>query len=166
MRRDFSRQRLTAASLLDDSPAQLPTAAGLYIPQNYDRQFKGTVSVRTALGSSLNVPAVRTLVLVTPDAFHRQLKEFGLPVKESGGFHGYSLALGSAEVPLLHLANAYRTLANGGRYTPTRTQPGAPSPARFATSTPSRAAPGCSIASRRCSWAPAHGRRRVDCSSR
>ena len=45
----------------------------LYIPQNHDRQFKGWVSVRTALGASLNVPAVRTLVMVSPDAFHQPL---------------------------------------------------------------------------------------------
>ena len=51
---------LTAASLLDDSPINLGTASGLYIPQNYDRDFKGLVSVRTALAGSLNVPAVRT----------------------------------------------------------------------------------------------------------
>jgi penicillin-binding protein 1C len=74
------------------------------------------VSARTALGASLNVPAVRTLVMVSPDAFHRQLKAVGLPLKESGDYYGYSLALGSSEVSLLSLANAYRTLANGGRY--------------------------------------------------
>ncbi|HRN64404.1 MAG TPA: transglycosylase domain-containing protein, partial [Alicycliphilus sp.] len=55
----IAEKRLTAASLLHDSPAQIATAGGLYIPQNYDRQFKGWVSVRQALGSSLNVPAVR-----------------------------------------------------------------------------------------------------------
>ncbi|WP_414707558.1 hypothetical protein [Rhodoferax sp. UBA5149] len=32
---------------------------------------------------------------------------------------GYSLALGSAEVSLLNLTNAYRALGNGGRYSPT-----------------------------------------------
>jgi penicillin-binding protein 1C len=74
------------------------------------------VSARTALGASLNVPAVRTLVMVSPDAFHKQLKAVGLPLKESGDYYGYSLALGSSEVSLLSLTNAYRTLANGGRY--------------------------------------------------
>ncbi len=108
-------KRLTAASLLEDSATQIPTAGGLYIPQNYDRQFKGWVSARTALGASLNVPAVRTLVMVSPDAFARQLRAAGLPLQQSGDHYGYSLALGSAEVPLLGLANAYRTLANGGR---------------------------------------------------
>ena len=76
------------------------------------------MSVRTALAASLNVPAVRTLVMVTPDAFHRQLGAVGMPLRESGDYFGYSLALGSPEVPLLHLTNAYRTLANGGRASP------------------------------------------------
>ena len=114
----IAEQRLTAASLVHDSPAQITTASGLYIPQNYDRQFKGWVSVRTALAASLNVPAVRTLVMVTPDAFHRQLGALGLPLRENGDYFGYSLALGSAEVPLLHLTNAFRSLANGGRFSP------------------------------------------------
>ncbi|GAO24517.1 penicillin-binding protein 1c [Alicycliphilus sp. B1] len=114
----IGQRRLTAASLLHDSPAQIPTAGGLYIPQNYDRQFKGWVSVRQALAASLNVPAVRTLVMVTPDAFFAQLRALGLPLAESGGYYGYSLALGSSEVPLLHLTNAYRALANGGRASP------------------------------------------------
>jgi penicillin-binding protein 1C len=127
----LAERRVTAASLLDDSPAHIPTAAGLYIPQNYDHHFKGWVSVRTALGASLNVPAVRTLVMVSPDAFHRQLRANGLPLKEAGDYYGYSLALGSAEVPLLALTNAYRTLANGGRFGDVRSTPsakGAPVP--------------------------------------
>jgi penicillin-binding protein 1C len=115
----IAEQRLTAASLLEDSATQIPTASGLYIPQNYDHQFKGYVSVRTALGASLNVPAVRTLVMVSPDAFHHTLGRVGLPLRESGDYFGYSLALGSAEVPLLNLTNAYRTLANGGRFSAT-----------------------------------------------
>jgi penicillin-binding protein 1C len=112
----IAERRITAASLLEDSSSQIQTAGGLYIPQNYDRQFKGLVSARTALGASLNVPAVRTLVMVSPDAFHKQLRAVGLPLKESGDYYGYSLALGSSEVSLLSLTNAYRTLANGGRY--------------------------------------------------
>ena len=121
----IAERRLTAASLLDDSSAQINTASGLYIPQNYDRQFKGPVSVRTALAASLNVPAVRTLVMVSPESFARQLQTAGLPLRESGGYYGYSLALGSAEVSLLALTNAYRTLANGGRFAETRMLPAA-----------------------------------------
>lgn len=118
----IAEQRLTAASLLDDSPAHLQTASGLYIPQNYDRRFKGWVSARTALAASLNVPAVRTLVMVSPDAFTRQLQALGIGLREGGGYYGYSLALGSPEVPLLQLTNAYRALANGGRLCEVRLQ--------------------------------------------
>jgi len=116
----IAQQRITAASLLDDASTQIYTPGGLYIPQNYDRQFKGWVSARTALGASLNVPAVRTLVMVSPDAFHKQLVALGLPIRETGDFYGYSLALGSADVSLLDLTNAYRTLANGGRWSDSR----------------------------------------------
>jgi len=107
-------RRITAASLLDDSSAQLQTGSGLYIPQNYDHKFKGWVSARTALASSLNLPAVRTLMMVSPDAFANQLKALGMALSEPGSYYGYSLALGSAEVSLLALTNAYRTLANAG----------------------------------------------------
>jgi penicillin-binding protein 1C len=112
----IAEKRLTAASLIEDSSAQISTANGLYIPQNYDRQFKGPVSARTALAASLNVPAVRTLVMVSPESFARALRATGLPLRESGDYYGYSLALGSAEVSLLSLTNAYRMVANGGRY--------------------------------------------------
>ena len=105
---------LTAASVLDDAPTRLHTPSGLYIPQNYDHDFKGRVSVRTALGSSLNVPAVRTAVMVSPDRFARRLVSLGLPIARPGDFYGYSIALGSPEVTLLSLTNAYRALANGG----------------------------------------------------
>jgi penicillin-binding protein 1C len=118
---------LTAASLLDDSPVGLPTAGGLYVPQNYDHGFKGLVSVRTALASSLNVPAVRALVMVTPERFAQRLLALGLPLTHNGDYYGYSLALGSAEVTLASLTNAYRALANGGRQTPWRAQ-AAPQP--------------------------------------
>ena len=110
----IAEHRVTAASLLDDSPIDLPTGGGLYIPQNYDHHFKGWISARTALASSLNVPAVRTLVMVTPRRFAQTLVSLGLPLTQSGDFYGYSLALGSADVTLLTLANAYRALANGG----------------------------------------------------
>ncbi len=114
----IAERRVTAASLIEDSGTQLQTTAGLYIPQNYDHQFKGWVSVRTALGASLNVPAVRALVMVSPESFHQQLVRLGLPLKESGDYFGYSLALGSADVPLLNLTNAYRAIANAGRFSP------------------------------------------------
>ncbi|MDN0085307.1 penicillin-binding protein 1C [Crenobacter sp. SG2305] len=108
---------LTAASLLDDSPLDLKTASGLYAPQNYAKDFKGLVSVRTALASSLNVPAVRTIEIVSPSKLRDRLVSLGMSsLVEDGDYYGYSLALGAADIRLLELANAYRTLANQGLY--------------------------------------------------
>ena len=113
----IEKEFLTAASILEDSPLQIPTAGGLYVPENYDREFLGPVSLRTALSSSLNIPAVRTLMLVTPDAFVERLRALGMTsLEREADYYGYSLALGSADVSLYELVNAYRTLANRGRW--------------------------------------------------
>jgi penicillin-binding protein 1C len=112
---------LTASSVLDDSPLALTTPSGLYIPQDYDRNFRGAVTVRSALGSSLNVPAVRALTMVGVDRFLVSLREFGLSsLSRDADHYGFGLALGGAETNLLELSNAYRTLANGGKWTPVR----------------------------------------------
>ncbi|MGQ0793938.1 MAG: penicillin-binding protein 1C [Deltaproteobacteria bacterium] len=111
----IERRIITAASPIEDSPLDIPTPLGLYMPENYDNSFRGFVSVRTALSSSLNIPAVKTLMLVGEGAFIERLKALGFRgLNQSGDYYGFSLALGSADVMLLDLANAYRTLANGG----------------------------------------------------
>lgn len=112
---------LTAASILDDSPLAVTLPTGLYVPQNYDRSFKGQVSLRLALASSLNVPAVRTLALLGYEPFYRKLEAAGIDFERDADHYGYSLALGGGEVTLLDLTNAYRTLANGGRRGEVRT---------------------------------------------
>jgi penicillin-binding protein 1C len=120
----LERRLLTAASLLDDAPLELATAGGLYRPENYDNRFRGLVGVRTALAGSLNVPAVKVLTLVGADAFALRLRQLGFEgVREAGDFYGPALALGSADVSLWELVNAYRTLANGGRWSALRLAP-------------------------------------------
>ncbi len=115
----LERRYLTAGSLLSDSPLSVDVAGGLYIPQDYDHDFKGLVSVRTALAGSLNVPAVRTLVLVGVESFRDRLRELGYGfIREDGAWYGYSLALGSAEVSLWQQAQAYRALSRGGQFSP------------------------------------------------
>jgi len=117
----IERGYLTAASILDDSPVELDTASGLYVPKDYDHDYKGPVSVRTALASSLNVPAVRTLQLDGVEDFRDRLWDLGYRgLTEDGDYYGFSLALGSAEVTLLQQAAAYRALADNGRSLPLR----------------------------------------------
>lgn len=111
----IQQHALTAASILDDSPVRIATPSGYYVPQNYDQHFVGPVSMRLALASSLNVPAVRTLLNVGGDQFYQALQTFGFStMTESADYYGYSLALGAADVRLVDLTNAYRALANGG----------------------------------------------------
>lgn len=112
----LERRYLTAASLLDDAALDVSTAGGLYVPQNYDRNYAGLVSVRHALAASLNIPAVRVLMLLGPERFTQKLRSLGLPLEHGSDHYGYSLALGSADVDLLSLTNAYRALADGGRW--------------------------------------------------
>ena len=104
---------LTAASLLNDAALDVSTPEGLYIPANYDSGYAGWVSVRAALASSLNIPAVRTLMIVGLDRFSERLRRLGLPLAHDADHYGYSLSLGSADVDLVSLTNAYRMLARG-----------------------------------------------------
>ena len=132
---------ITPASVLDDSPFQLSAGGALYQPQNYDHAFRGPVSVRTALASSLNVPTVRVAAMLGPEALFDSLNRSGLRLSESAGYHGHALALGSADVTLLDLANAYRMLARQGLYSAVRWQAAAASSSSSPSSSPLPAAP-------------------------
>jgi penicillin-binding protein 1C len=110
----LEKEVLTPASILSDSPIDISTGLGVYKPENYENDFKGMVSVRTALASSLNIPAVRTLSLTGIDPFIQKLKLLGFGQLKSDDYYGFSVALGSADISLWELVNAYRTLANNG----------------------------------------------------
>jgi penicillin-binding protein 1C len=117
----IDRRLVTAASLLEDSPLEIPLGPSIYRPRNYDQQYRGQVSLRSALAGSLNIPAVRSQKLVGEPAFLDLLLRLGFEGLETGGDHyGPSLILGSAGVSLLELANAYRALARGGVWSPVR----------------------------------------------
>ncbi len=111
---------LTPASLLKDVPLNFPTPMGIYRPKNYDNHFKGLVTLRPALASSFNIPAVRVASLMSPERFVSKLRELGFQNLRDGGYYGVSIALGTADVSLWELVNAYRVLANHGDWTPLR----------------------------------------------
>lgn len=114
---------LTAATVLEDSPLAISVTSGVYRPANFDRAFRDLVTVRTALASSLNIPAVRALELLGVDTFVQTMNDLGFSDMERPDYYGPSLALGSADIRLLELTNAYRTLANGGVWSPVRYSP-------------------------------------------
>lgn len=108
---------ITPATILHDSPV---TYAGGYRPVNYDRKFRGNVTVRRALANSLNVPAVEVLSKLGVAPAVDEAKLFGLTTIQDPSQYGLSLTLGAAEVKLLELTNAYAVFANNGyKNTPT-----------------------------------------------
>jgi penicillin-binding protein 1C len=124
--RAIDRRLVTAATRLDDTPLDVVTALGSWRPENYDHAFRGPVPVREALASSLNVPAVRLLQMLGVDELVALLGRLGFTGLRDPDFYGDSLALGSADVSLLELVAAYRSLASDGLYAPLRLEPGAP----------------------------------------
>lgn len=104
----------TAATPLLDVSTTFSSAEGPYAPLNFDRSFHGVVPLRTALASSLNIPAVRTLETIGVDALLEIAQRFGLATLSDTERYGLSLSLGGGEVRLLDLTGAYAALANGG----------------------------------------------------
>src|SRR5437870_7874237 len=104
----------TAATPLLDVPASFATDEGPYTPQNFDRSFHGVVPLRVALASSLNVPAVRTLDAIGLDAMLEITHRFGLTTLGDVGSYGLSLTLGSGEVRLVDLTNAFAAFGATG----------------------------------------------------
>jgi 1A family penicillin-binding protein len=109
--RDQSATGLTPATVLVDEPVTLESGTGSWSPQNYDRQYRGPVTVRTALEQSLNIPAVRTAHRTGIAALTNLLHAFGITTPLADNL---SLALGSSSVSLLQITSAYAGLANGG----------------------------------------------------
>lgn len=111
----------TAADPFMDLPTHFPTEQGVYIPKNYDQDHRGPVSLRDALGSSLNIPAVAATAEIGEDALLKRLRQAGLQsLTEDAGHYGLGLALGNGEIQLLELAGAYAALGRLGRWRPTR----------------------------------------------
>ena len=107
-------QGYTAATPLLDVPSSFATADGAFRPINYDHRFRGPTPLRTALASSLNVPAVRTLDDLGIEAFLEVAHRFGLRDFGAAEAYGLAVVLGAAEVRLLDLTAAYGALAAGG----------------------------------------------------
>src|SRR3989338_2450954 len=110
-------------SIVSDEPMsfQAPGVeeAESYAPQNFDRRFHGRMTIREALANSYNIPAVVTLNEIGLSYYHDILKRFGFTsFNQPPSFYGLAVTLGSCEVTLLELTNAYAAMARGGIYLP------------------------------------------------
>lgn len=92
---------------------------GGYEPDNFDGGFRGPITIRQALGNSLNIPAVKILDLVGLDKALQTAKDVGITTLTDKDRYGLSLVLGGGEVKLTEMATAYGVFANGGYLLPT-----------------------------------------------
>lgn len=109
----------TAATVLMDTKTVFPNQGEKdYAPVNYDGKYHGPVQMRFALGSSLNIPAVKILAMVGINNMLTTANNLGLttlaPTSENIKRFGLSITLGGGEVKPLDLAVAYSAFANGG----------------------------------------------------
>lgn len=103
----------TQSDKLLDAPAVYQhTRPGLYwTPENYDKEYYGEITLRTALMHSVNVATVKLMEKVGADKVLDVARRFGITAKLEPF---WSLALGSYDVNLLELTAAYAAMANGG----------------------------------------------------
>ncbi len=94
-----------------DTPISYPTATGVWAPGNYDKKFRGKVTLRYALAHSVNVPAIRLTEKLGPRMVIDYAQRMGIHSKLQPNL---TLALGTSEVTLLDLAAAYTPFANQG----------------------------------------------------
>ena len=112
----------TPATIVADVRTSFAAADGFYRPENYNRRCYGPVTYRTALASSLNIPAVKVcLAAGGAEALHERLRTVGLTTLDHpADVYGFGLTLGNCEARLLELTNAYASLARLGVYYPWR----------------------------------------------
>jgi penicillin-binding protein 1C len=106
----------TAATLLPDSPIEFTSSADeTYRPSNFDMRSHGVVRLRTALASSLNVPAVYTLSRLGLGAYINHLRNLGFVLpSDASSRYGLGIAIGNGEVSLLELTRAFSVFPRGG----------------------------------------------------
>lgn len=111
----------TPASILADVPTVFTPHenAQKYEPNNYDGKFRGPVNLRNSLGSSLNIPAVKSLAIVGIEDFLSLSYDMGFPTLEPTPENmkrfGLAVTLGGAEVHMIDTVTAYSAFANGGQ---------------------------------------------------
>ena len=109
-----------ATLLMDVETAFVTRKQESYVPRNIDLQEHGAVSIRTALASSYNIPAVLALEQVGVPALQTLMAQLGVDSLQNLPNLDLSITLGGGAVRLLDLTSAYGALANGGNYTPSQ----------------------------------------------
>ena len=106
--------KITPASVIFDAPVCFIAQPKLYCPSNYGNRYFGLQTVRSALGNSLNIPAVKVLNMYGVSAFVASASAMGITSFKNSSDYGLSLTLGGGEVTMTELSVDFGTLANMG----------------------------------------------------
>lgn len=105
-----------AATQILDAPLSSAIGAGQHQYRNYSGKYYGLITMRQALGNSLNIPAVKAVQYVGLENYMQRLMNLGFTtLQHSADIYGDGIALGNAEVTLLELVQAYTVFPNNGR---------------------------------------------------
>jgi penicillin-binding protein 1A len=107
---------MTPETVVKDEPLSYAMSDGRqWKPQNYDRRFRGDISLSSALEQSINIVAVKLAEQFSPARVIETARQAGIssPMQPN-----LALSLGASEVTPLELCSAYGTLATGGKHTP------------------------------------------------
>ncbi len=91
-----------------------PTNPNCYSPRNYDGNFRGPISIRKALGQSVNIPAIKTLYLAGLPESLQTARDMGIESLGDVNRYGLTMVLGGGEVTPLEMTSAYSVFANSG----------------------------------------------------
>ncbi|KKR53037.1 MAG: hypothetical protein UT88_C0015G0001 [Candidatus Woesebacteria bacterium GW2011_GWD2_40_19] len=106
----------TPASIIDDSSITFYTPGTTsYTPVNYDGQYRGQITLRSALAQSRNIPAVKILASYGVPKMIEEGRKMGITTWENPSDYGLSLTLGGGAVTALDLSKVYATLAGSGK---------------------------------------------------
>lgn len=108
------KQGYSPGNTLLDTPVSFKSLWETYTPVNYDGKFHGPVTIRTALGSSLNIPAVKILAVVGLPEMLRTAKNLGITTLNDTNRYGLSLTLGGGEVKMIDMMQVYSTFSQMG----------------------------------------------------
>ena len=84
---------------------------GKWRPKNFDKKFRGNVTLKYALEHSLNIPAIKLLQKVGIDSAVNMARRMGITSDLS---QTLSLALGTSDVSLLEMTSSFGVFAAGG----------------------------------------------------
>lgn len=106
---------MTAATKIKDAPFARAVGQGVHHFKNYSRTYYGDVTLRQALGNSLNIPALKTIEFIGYQTYYDFLKTLDFThFDKPADFYREGLALGNAETTLFELTQAYLMLSNNG----------------------------------------------------